>query len=113
MARKKSRAESGTGTTPASRAGELHGFRRAGLSLADAFQMPRDVVLNLPRISLVGNLQIVVENFHGVVEYTEEQVRVALVRGQLLVTGRELAIAYVHSEDILITGFIDRVEFVG
>ena len=92
---------------------EFHGLRRAGLRLAETFQMPRDIVLNLPRISLVGNLQMTVENFQGIVEYTKERVRVALVRGQLVVVGRELSISYVHSEDILITGLIDRVEFVG
>ncbi len=92
---------------------EFRGFRRAGLRLAETFQMPRDIVLNLPRISLVGNLQMIVENFQGIVECTEQRVRVALVRGQLVVTGRDLSISYVHSEDILVTGLIDRVEFMG
>lgn len=32
--------------------------------------MPKDVVLHLPRIILLGNLQCCVENHHGILQYT-------------------------------------------
>jgi sporulation protein YqfC len=87
-------------------------LRRVGMSVADTLELPRDVVLNLPRLSIVGNLQLTIENFHGVVECGPERVRVALNRGQVAIWGRQLAIAYVHAEEILLTGIIDRIEFI-
>ena len=37
-------------------------------TLSKMMAMPRDVVLDLPRITLLGNLQCCVENHHGILQ---------------------------------------------
>ncbi|MBA1337180.1 MAG: hypothetical protein HPY66_3616 [Firmicutes bacterium] len=80
--------------------------------IADLLELPRDVVLDLPKTTLVGNLQLYIENHKGIIEYSSSIVRVNTKTGILVVTGRKLVIKTIVLEEIIITGEIDRVEFV-
>lgn len=78
--------------------------------LAELFDLPRDVVLDLPRISVVGDLQLLVQNHRGVVEYAPERVVIDMQRGRLVVRGEELTIGAVDAEEITITGRLAAIE---
>ncbi len=76
------------------------------------FDLPRDVVLNLPRIIVIGNNQFYIENHRGVMEYSDHLIRVRITGGELQVAGSELIIRNVYQEEIIIEGQIQRVEFL-
>ncbi|HLS88154.1 MAG TPA: sporulation protein YqfC [Sphingobacteriaceae bacterium] len=80
--------------------------------LAELLDMPRDVVLNLPRISVVGDLQVLVQNHRGVKEYTPERVIIGMESGLIVISGRELVISNIHVEEITITGRLDGVQLL-
>ncbi len=84
--------------------------RRSVERVADLLELPRDVVLDLPRLTLVGKLQLTVENHRGLVEYTPERVRIAVHEGEIVVTGRGLAIGSVYRDEMIIGGRIDGLE---
>jgi len=44
--------------------------------IADLLELPRDIVLDLPKITLLGNLQLYIENHKGIIEYSTSLVRV-------------------------------------
>lgn len=77
--------------------------------LADLFEIPKNVLLDMPRIVLVGNVQLTVENHQGIVEYTQQRVRVATSRGEVAVEGRGLSIARITKTEIAIDGRIHRI----
>jgi len=79
--------------------------------LADFLDLPRDVVLDLPRISVIGDLQLQLQNHRGLVEYLPERVVIAMRDGRLIVRGEELVIAGVNPEELIVTGRIHAVEF--
>ncbi len=81
--------------------------------LSQAFDLPQDVSLDLPRILLVGRLQLVVENHRGLIDYTPERITVGVPRGQLAVWGRDLVIGSISPEELSVTGQIDGVRFEG
>lgn len=35
--------------------------------LADFFELPKDILLDLPRLTLLGNLRLVIENHRGLI----------------------------------------------
>lgn len=74
--------------------------------IADFFELPREVLLDLPRITLVGNVQLYIENHRGVVAYDENQVRLAVKNGEIIVSGEELHIENLLEEELLIRGLI-------
>jgi sporulation protein YqfC len=79
-------------------------------SLADFFELPKEVVLNLARISMIGNFQFHLENHRGVIEYTEETVRIGVNNGEVIIRGRDLRIKSLLADEILVEG---RIEFIG
>ena len=54
---------------------------------SDVLEIPRDVMLNLPKIVLIGNLQLFLENHNGITEYTPQLVRIAVAEGTVEIAG--------------------------
>ncbi len=75
-------------------------------------ELPRDIVLDLPKITLVGNLQLYVENHKGIIEYSTGLIRINTKSGILVVTGSDLSIRTIVIEEIIVVGRIDKVEFL-
>lgn len=80
--------------------------------LADMFELPRDIVLDLPKITLIGNIQAFVENHKGIIEYVPTRVRINTTRGELMVTGERLQIGNIGRDEIVVEGRIGGVMFV-
>ncbi len=77
--------------------------------LSDMLELPKDLALDLPRVNMVGAVQVTVENHRGLVGYTPEQVRINTNVGQLIIRGREMMIGSVYEGEIIVTGFIHSV----
>jgi len=86
------------------------GFWRMGL--AEVFALPKDVIMNLPRLTIIGNLQVYLENHRGVIQYNENQIRLAVNSGELIIKGHLLQIRNLFSEEIYIDGEIEGIEYV-
>jgi len=85
--------------------------RRFGRGVADLFEIPEDVVLNVPRITIIGNLQMIIENHRGLIEYSPGTIRVGTGDGQLVILGEDLAVGSVFAEDLSIMGRFSRLVF--
>lgn len=84
---------------------------RLGRRLAELLEIPQDIVLDLARLTLVGNLELVCENHRGIIEYGPERVRLALSQGELTVSGRDLVLVSLALEEVVIKGQISKIEF--
>lgn len=80
-------------------------------NLADLLELPREIMLNLPRLTVVGNLQCYLENHRGVIEYTAERIRISVNGGEVIVIGEGLVIRYMANEEIAIDGSIAAVKY--
>lgn len=78
---------------------------------SEIFELPKDIVLNLPRISMIGNNQMLVENHRGVIEYTPQKIRVNSTIGVIRIEGQDMDLKNIAADDIMITGVIKLVEF--
>ena len=57
-------------------------------SFANVFEIPEDSMLNLPKITMMGNTQIFIENHMGVIEYSPHKLRIAVSFGEIEINGR-------------------------
>lgn len=80
-------------------------------SLARRLDIPQDIVLDLPRITMLGNKQILIENHKGIIEYTSQLVRISLSQGELTVIGAGLMLGNLQQEQILVEGEIREVRY--
>lgn len=78
---------------------------------SDAFELPKDIVLDIPRITMLGQNQINIENHKGIIEYDEDIIRINTGNGILKIIGKGLAIKSVIQEEIIIEGEIFSLSF--
>lgn len=73
--------------------------------------MPKDVVLGVPIVTIVGEFEINIENYRGIIEYTDVLIRIKVKNGQIKITGKRLQIEYYTNDDMMITGRIEKIEY--
>ncbi|HWR06131.1 sporulation protein YqfC [Sporomusa sp.] len=88
-------------------------LRRKGKlqSLAGFLDIPQDIVLDMPRITMLGNKQLLVENHKGIIEYTPSLVRIKLNQGELFILGENLTLGNLQAEQILVEGVVQEVKY--
>lgn len=85
--------------------------QRLQKKLANLLEIPDDIVLDLPRITLLGNMQLLIENHKGIIEYTSERVRIRLNRKELIISGIGLSLGNLQAEELIVEGEITGLSF--
>lgn len=76
---------------------------------AAILDLPQDVVQDLPRITMIGGVQLTVENHRGVLRFTPDNLMLAMEQGKLEITGKNLVIRTIGKEDVYVEGQIASV----
>ncbi len=84
---------------------------RALARVAQTLEIPPEVLVNVPRIEVVGHLQFRVENHYGLEKYDPEQVILRLVDGRLVVNGENLVIGWIDRGEVVVTGKVHSLHF--
>lgn len=80
---------------------------------AGVLDLPQDVVLDMPRITMIGPLQMYVENHRGVLLFNRDELRLLLSnKAQLLVKGENLVIRQILPEEVMLEGMIRQVKYL-
>lgn len=79
--------------------------------LAEITELPKDFVMNMPRITLLGNKEIEITNYKGILEYNTDIIRLCSNKKQIVIIGDELVITGLELNTIFIGGNIFKVEF--
>ena len=79
--------------------------------IADASGVPKDVVLGVPLLTVIGQNEVCVENYRGILEYTDKLIRIQTKLGKIHVLGRGLQIQYYNNDEMKITGHVMTIEY--
>lgn len=80
--------------------------------MMNQMDLPADIVMNLPRITMIGHFHIYIENHQGIIRFTNEELRLRLTEGQLVISGSEFIIKNILPEEMLLEGNIQEVQFL-
>jgi sporulation protein YqfC len=80
--------------------------------MTQQLDLPEDVMMDLPRITMIGQIHIYIENHKGLLTFSDREIRLLLKQGQLLVKGKSFVIKTILPEEILLEGKIDEVRFI-
>ena len=80
-------------------------------SIAEACDMPKDIVLDLPRLVFLGNRELQINNYKGLLEYSTEIIRIATNNKQIIIAGEDLHITRLLADTVFIGGRIITVNF--
>lgn len=102
----------GPGLAGPGRCGKTRARRTAiGYRLVDLLELPREVYFNLPRVVMIGNLQVSVENHQGLVAYDHDGLTLAVEAGRLVIRGQGLTLGTVRRAEVTVSGRIASVQF--
>ena len=73
--------------------------------------MPKEVVLDLPKLTVYGSNQATVENYGGIIEYDEAHVRLKTNVKVISISGKNLELKTITDVDVLVEGDIDKIEY--
>lgn len=81
--------------------------------LDKVLEMPKEITSNEPKITILGFNQMLIENYKGILEYQEFFIRLNTYIGIININGFNLNLSEMTTDDILITGKIESVDFEG
>lgn len=81
-------------------------------NISDILELPKDIMMDLPKITLIGSIQVLISNHKGIIEYTKEVIRVNSNSGVIKVVGKDMYIKIILEEEIIIVGNIEKIEFL-
>lgn len=81
--------------------------------IADVFDLPPDIVLGLPKVTLIGRAQLYIENHQGITIYEKERIRINVKDGAIVIAGKDLHLRTVYNDDIFIEGVISTIDLEG
>jgi sporulation protein YqfC len=80
--------------------------------MAEILEIPKDLVLDLPKITVIGRNELYLENHKGIIEYNLTRLRVNLSRGFLEIEGDNLEIKALMPDEMSIYGEIRSIKFL-
>lgn len=80
--------------------------------LVDTLKLPKDVCMGALRVTLTGNTEAWIENYRGILEYTEQTILLQTKTCQVCFEGSKLSIDYYTNEDMKISGCISCVRYL-
>ncbi len=80
--------------------------------VTEILELPKEIVLNMPKLTMLGNGDLIVENYKGILEFDDGLIRLNTTSGVIKVTGVNILIKEITLESIMIFGDIQSLEFI-
>ena len=74
-------------------------------------EIPREDISNIPKITITGFDEILIENFKGILEYEDFFVRISTEIGIININGFNLKLNQMTDNDIEVSGKIENLDF--
>jgi len=79
--------------------------------ITKALELPEEIVMDVPKLQFIGNKDLSIENYKGIIEYSEETIRINTNTHLIRITGHKLEIKTITAEEVFISGDIAKLEF--
>ncbi len=73
-------------------------------------EIPQEIYSNVPKITIAGFNEMIIENFKGILEYEDYYIRINTSLGIINVNGYELRLENMTNDDIKVTGKIEKFD---
>ena len=73
--------------------------------------IPIEVSSKVPKITVTGFDEVLIENFKGILEYEDFFARISTHIGNININGFNLKLSQMTEDDILVSGKIENIDF--
>ncbi|RDW19231.1 sporulation protein YqfC [Oceanobacillus arenosus] len=86
--------------------------QRVRTLMVNYLALPSDVILELPRITIIGQIHVYIENHLGLATYSDTELKLKMKQGFVQIKGSSFVIKMMLPEEILLEGNITDVTFL-
>ena len=77
----------------------------------ELLEIPKEISSNEPKLTLIGFKELLIENYKSILEYQDFYIRINTYIGIININGYELDLNEMTTNDILIKGKIESIDF--
>ena len=74
-------------------------------------ELPKEISTNEPKITIAGFKKMLIENYKAILDYQDIYIRIKTYIGIVNINGFNLKLSEMTSDDIMISGDIETVDF--
>lgn len=89
------------------------GFYNTKENIAEKLDLPRDIIMDLPKITITGDSEILIENHKGIVVFGEKVVRINSRIGSISIHGEGFEILFIGGKTLTLSGKFKSVVYEG
>lgn len=81
-------------------------------AVSDALEISADILFDIPKIVVLGDAKVHIENYTALVEYKKENVKLKHKGGIIEICGQNFEIKAIGEGNIVVCGKIDTVKLI-
>ena len=89
----------------------IHLKRIEQSALTDVLRIPPEISAGETRVTITGGGRVWLENYQGLLEYTEKSIVLQGKRGRIFIEGEKLRVDYFTARDMVVRGNIRAVRY--
>lgn len=82
-------------------------------NIADKLDLPRDIILNMPQIKVMGNNEIIIENHKGIILFEDSQIKINSGIGLISIYGSKFEVLFIGGSTITVGGKFKSIVYEG
>lgn len=87
-------------------------IQSVGTKLIMAADLPDETLPGMPVVEIAGDQRVLIEHHNGVVQYSEDTIRLKVKFGQICVSGRNMRLMQMTKGQLVISGTIESVHLL-
>lgn len=77
----------------------------------ESLHLPKDLMFGAVIVTATGNQEIYIENYKGLLEYSDDKIKLQTKNCNLTICGKNLVISYYTNDEMKITGCIGCIRY--
>lgn len=86
-------------------------FQKGRERILNKLEFPSDISMDLPKIIIVGNREITIENHKGIIAFESSMVKINSRIGGIIIRGSKFEILFIGETSITISGKFEGISY--
>ncbi|MEG0297853.1 MAG: sporulation protein YqfC [Clostridium sp.] len=82
-------------------------------SIIEKLDLPKDVMLDLPKIEILGDREITIENHKGIALFERNMIKINTKTNPIEIKGQEFEIVFIGASTITVKGKFNSIKYEG
>lgn len=86
-------------------------FQKGRERILNKLDFPNDISLDLPKIIVIGNREITIENHKGILSFESDQIKINSRIGSITISGKNFEILFIGDTTMTISGIFNGISY--